>query len=177
MLVSPKEFFSERKEFYDRDQNRALQDTFVTSIIFVGASVAEFFGIGGDKSFLDIRHYIGAIAIYIGAIAIWIVFSVFCHAAMKIIRGKAPFKLTMVVALLAVSVAHVVWVPVFGFVAKNSAYTKVTVTYDYMISFGYGNWKNVYLSPIFGRDGKYLESFILELSPEKIGIYSESLKI
>lgn len=164
LLFRPKSFFTDRVAFYSQQENRALQDAVIISVvfIFVGASVAEFFGIGGDKSFLDVRHYIGAVFV-------WIIFSVFCHILMKIIRGKAPFKLTLIVALLAISVAHVVWVPVFGFVAKNSAHTRVTVTYDYLISFGYGNWKDVYLSPMFGQNARNFETFIKELSPEKVG--------
>jgi len=145
-LLTPKVFFRERKKHFEANADDAVRDTlvFAAVFVFIGSSIATFFGIGGEDTIISYTTIVSALFI-------WVLFAAFCHLTVMIIRGRGSFRLTLIVTILTLSITQVIWMPVIGFLSKNSTNTQVTITYEYVISFGYGNWRDVYLNPFFGN--------------------------
>jgi len=105
----------------------------------------------------------------LGVFLIWFVIAMGLHPLLRAIKAKGSLTDTAFVFLICASALHVIWIPVFSVVGKLSSQTKVRIEYKYLVTYGYGDWHDVYLSPLLSNQGKDFEVFIKEEQPEKVG--------
>jgi hypothetical protein len=102
------------------------------------------------------------VTLVISALFIWVFVSLAIHIGLKIIGGKGTLDATVAAVIYASASVSLAAVPIIGAVSYLTTNTKVTLTYPYVVYYGYADW-----GLPFDRGEKFRESFIRENDPSR----------
>jgi hypothetical protein len=163
------EFYSNTRGFFAR-QFEMLSDgnevPFTRVVVFCSVCLALGISCSGLLSGEKGPNVIG-LGSLAGALVFWFVTAISIHPFLRLIGGKGNLYDTIRVFLICVAALHLIWIPTFGVLGKQSSLTGVIVRYDYLVTFGYGDWHDVFLG-LSGRSQRF-EKYIKEESPDKVG--------
>jgi hypothetical protein len=103
----------------------------------------------------------------LGAFLVWLFISIAIHPFLKLVKGKGKLRETAFVFLYCASALHLLWIPIFSVFGKLSSNTEVVLTYPYLITYGYGDWHDIYLDEPFSNQSWNKEQYIKEEDPDK----------
>lgn len=125
--------------------------------LFVSSFLAASWNIHEKPNLIDLT-------LVVSTFFIWVFVSLPIHIGLKIIGGRGGVDATVAAVIYATGVVSLSAVPMVGGLSYFTTNTQVTLTYPYLISYGYGDWREIYfvLSPI---DFRTQERFIREDNP------------
>jgi hypothetical protein len=100
------------------------------------------------------------VTLVVSAFFTWVFVSLTIHIGLKIIGGKGTIDGTVAAVIYASATVSLAAVPMIGAASYFTTNTKVTLTYPYVIYYGYADWGNPFESGL-----RYSESFIREANP------------